>query len=70
MTDDTRKTLWRDALLWAIVAAMLLEFVVNVFEQKTLWQRMDGVEHRIEHLEKIHEQQDEDMRRRLERENK
>jgi len=53
-----RWAIWKDAALWAIVAALLLEFVVNLFARETLWHRMAALEDRVSHLERIHEQQD------------
>ena len=59
--NDTTRTMgskWREAVLWAIVAAVGLEFVINLVNRKTLWQRIDFLEQRVSHLERIHEAQD------------
>jgi hypothetical protein len=50
--------MWKEAAIWAVVAAMLLEFVVNMFARQTLWHRISGLEDRVGHLERIHEQDD------------
>jgi hypothetical protein len=48
----------KEALIWAVVAAVLLEFVMNLFTRQTLWQRLDALEQRVQHLERIHEMED------------
>jgi hypothetical protein len=42
---------WREALLWAIVVALLLEFAINTFARRTVWHRLDALEHRVLQLE-------------------
>jgi hypothetical protein len=50
--------MWMEAAIWAVVAALLLEFVVNMFARQTLWHRISALEDRVSHLERIHEQDD------------
>jgi len=52
------KALWKEAAIWAVVAALILEFMINTFQRKTVWHRIDYLEYRVDHLEKIHEQDD------------
>lgn len=42
---------WREAALWAVLAAVLLEFGINLFARQTLWHRMDALENRVKQLE-------------------
>jgi len=42
---------WKDAALWAVVVAVLLEFAVNVFAGRSLWHRVAALEDRVSHLE-------------------
>jgi hypothetical protein len=50
--------LWRDAAIWAVIAALVLEFGINLFSRQTLWHRIESLEDRVSHLERIHEQDD------------
>lgn len=35
---------WREALVWAILVALLFQFVESFLARRTLWQRLDQVE--------------------------
>ena len=48
---------WRKAFWLAVVAAIILEFVINFTHERTIWQRIGNLEQRVEHLETLHEQQ-------------
>jgi hypothetical protein len=45
------KTTWKEALLYAIIVALLLEFAANLLAGKSLWQRIHQLEHRVDSLE-------------------
>jgi hypothetical protein len=49
---------WKQAAVWALAAALLFEFVMNLFSRQTLWHRIESLELRVSHLERIHEQDD------------
>ena len=49
---------WKQAAFVAIVLVLLLEFVLNLFARQTLWHRIEALEERVSHLERIHEQDD------------
>ena len=48
---------WKEALLWAVLVALLLEFGINGFIGKTLWHRMTALERKVKELEQIQDQQ-------------
>jgi len=55
-------TKWREALIWAVLAAACAEFGLNLFSDNSLWHRMERLEQqvntlqdRVSHLERIHE---------------
>jgi hypothetical protein len=39
---------WREALLWAILAAMLFQITENWLRGRTLWHRLDSIEKRLD----------------------
>jgi hypothetical protein len=43
---------WREALLWAVLVALLLEFAINTLARRTVWHRLDALEHRVQQLER------------------
>jgi hypothetical protein len=55
-----KKAIWRDALIWAVIAAVGIEIGCNVISRRTLWQRMDTVEEKIKQAE--HEKELEELR--------
>lgn len=42
---------WKEAAVWALVAALFLEFGINLFSSRTLWHRLADMEHRVQNLE-------------------
>jgi len=46
------KERWKDTLLWAVLAAMLLEFGINFFSERSIWHRISALEQRFNVLEK------------------
>lgn len=42
---------WRDALLWAILAALLLQGGENYLLGRTVWQRLDKAESDLQQIE-------------------
>jgi hypothetical protein len=43
---------WREAIVWALLAAVALELGINVVEGKTLWHRVTSLEQRVNALER------------------
>lgn len=39
--------------MWALFAALLLEFGINTFNRQTLWHRVTILEERLDHLERL-----------------
>jgi hypothetical protein len=50
--DSNVRSRWKDALLWAIFAAILLEFGFNIMRGHSIWQRLDRLEFQIEQIER------------------
>lgn len=53
---------WREAAMLAIVAALSLEFLINLFATRTVWHRLTALEHSVQTLE--HERELEELRTR------
>jgi preprotein translocase subunit SecF len=51
---------WREAAIWALVAALLLEFGINLFFRRTIWHRLEYVEGSVKELQ--HERELEELR--------
>jgi hypothetical protein len=45
---STVRTHWREALLWAILAAMVFQITENWIRGRTLWHRLDSIEERLQ----------------------
>ena len=60
MMNLEKRALWRDALIWAVVAAVGIELGCNVISRRTIWQRLDAVEEKIKQAE--HEKELEELR--------
>lgn len=43
---------WIVAAWLAVIAAICLEFGLNVLERRTVWHRIDALEHRLQQVEK------------------
>ena len=51
---------WKEAAVWALAAALLLEFGLNLLFRRTLWHRIEHVEASVKQLE--HERELEELR--------
>jgi hypothetical protein len=49
--NDKKKTNWREAAIWALIVALVLEFAINLFARRTVWHRISAIEHRLERIE-------------------
>lgn len=50
-TADTPPSRWTELLLWAILAAVLLEFGFNIIRGHSIWQRLDRLEFQMDQIE-------------------
>lgn len=50
MLERMTSTGWREALLWALLAAVVVEFALNIMEERTIWQRLTALEHEVHEL--------------------
>lgn len=66
MMAVTVKASWKDAAIWALAAAMILELGINLFTRQTVWHRITAIEERVSVLERLHARDDERMRQKLE----
>lgn len=53
---------WKEAVLLAVVAAFLMELVINIFGATTVWHRLTALEHSVQELQ--HERELEELRMR------
>lgn len=60
---DWLKKDWREAAVWALAAAFVLEGGCNVFAGKTIWHRLTALERSVQALQ--HERELEEQRTRL-----
>ena len=51
---------WREAAVLALLAAFLLELVINVLSARTIWHRLTALEHSVQQLE--HQRELEELR--------
>lgn len=42
---------WREAAIWALAAAFILELILNVFASETVWHRLTALEHSVQQLQ-------------------
>jgi len=49
------KGAWKEAAIWALIAAFALEISINVISRKTLWHRVESVEEKVRSLEHVRE---------------
>ena len=63
LTEWLRKG-WKEAAILALLAAFLIELVVNVFGGRTVWHRLGALEHSVQQLE--HERELQELRTRSE----
>jgi len=59
------KALWKEAAIWALAAALLLELGCNVFNRKTVWHRIDSLEEQVKDLQHTRELEEQRTRLRL-----
>lgn len=51
-SGETRLGKWASLLLWAVLAAVLIELCSNMLLRRTIWNRMDEVENQLHHIER------------------
>lgn len=45
------KANWKEAAIWALFAAFILELLINVFAGTTVWHRLTVLEHSVQQLQ-------------------
>ena len=50
-TGRARMSLLRDAVLWALFAALLIEFGINLVFDRTLWHRISATETTLQEIQ-------------------
>lgn len=51
-TAENNRSRWSELLLWAILAAILLEFGFNIVRGHSIWQRLDRLEYQMEQIDR------------------
>jgi hypothetical protein len=59
------KAMWKEAAIWALAAAFLLELGINVAARRTVWHRVDAVEEKVKSLEHTRELEELQTRQQL-----
>lgn len=45
------KASWKEAAVWALAAAFILELLINVFAGTTVWHRLTTLEHSVQQIQ-------------------